>query len=52
MVKYEMLKKINNVYIILFIDNYKPYTGFKHCPVIELCFYIKFVFIILDTTTL
>lgn len=35
-----MSKKITNLYIILFIDNYKPYMGFKHCPVIDLCFYI------------
>lgn len=51
-VKNEMSKKITNLYILLFIDNYKPYMGFKHCPVIDLCFNIKFAFIILDTTTL
>ena len=44
-------RKSPNWYIILFIDNYRPHVGIKHCPVIVLNFCISFEFIILDTTT-
>lgn len=43
--------KITNLHYT-FIDNYKPYMGFKHCPVIDLYVSTLFAFIILDTTTL